>query len=303
MRLLSALVLLAAPLALGQPGINPTQNLVQFGVRETPTAQTDVITIGASACGTSRIVYWVWNQFGVQPCNNMRVWATSQESCGTEPKSGDKEYDSVNALLVSSLRQGAITINIDELPVFAAGATRCGSAITKNVDHRVCAAVPASIQCFGLQNPQTQTASALRIVYDVEAPPAPVISAVGELDKGLRVSVSASSDTVEIVPLIREQGATEYSERSRVALTGSKEVVVDGLLNGTTYDVRLRAVDAAGNVSPDSEAAAGTPRRVIGFFGQYRDAGGREPGGGCQAAPALLVPLLALLAFSRRRRS
>ena len=87
MRLLSALVLLAAPLALGQPGINPTQNLVQFGVRETPTAQTDVITIGASACGTSRIVYWVWNQFGVQPCNNMRVWATSQESCGTEPKS------------------------------------------------------------------------------------------------------------------------------------------------------------------------------------------------------------------------
>jgi hypothetical protein len=301
MRLVLALVLTASSLALGQIP-NTTQNLVAFGVRETPTATTDLITIGPSSCGTSRIVFWLWNQIGTQPCNNMRLWATSGDSCGTEPKSGDKEFDSVNALLISSLRQGQLTINIDELPAFTTGATPCGGALTKNIEHRICASVPASLQCFGLQNPQTQSASPLRIVYDVEAPPAPIISEVRSLDRALKLNVSASSDTAEILPFVREQGAMEFQARPRVTLGGSKEVTVDGLLNGTTYDVKLQAVDGAGNISVDSELAAGTPRRVIGFWGAYRDAGGREMGG-CHSTGALLAPLLALFALSRRRRS
>jgi hypothetical protein len=302
MRLLLALAVTIAPLAWAQM-INPTQNLVAFGVRETPTATTDIITVGPADCGSSRIVYWLWNQIGTQPCNNMRLWATSGDTCGTEPKSGDKEFDSVNALLISSLRQGTITLNINELPAFTAGsATPCGGATSKNIEHRVCAAVPASLQCFGLQNPQVQSASPLRIIYDVEAPNAPILGEVRSIDKGLRIGVSASSDTVQVIPFVREQGAMEFSQRSRATLGGSKELQLEGLINDTTYDVKLQAVDGAGNVSADSGLVSGTPRRVVGFWAAYRDAGGTDMGG-CHSTPGLLAPLLALLALSRRRRS
>ncbi|MDX2014882.1 MAG: hypothetical protein SFW67_32095 [Myxococcaceae bacterium] len=302
MRLLLTVLLVVAPSAFSQT-INPTQALVAFGVRETPTATTDIITIGPSRCGSSQIVFWLWNQVGTQPCNNMRLWATSGDSCGTEPKSGDKEYDSVNALLISSLRQGQITFNIDELPAFATGATPCGGSFTKNVEHRICAAVPASLQCFGLQNPQTQSASPLRIIYDVEPPPAPILSEVRGVDKGLRIPISVSSDTVEVIPFVRAQGETDFTARSRVTLGGSKELLIEGLGNDTTYDVKAQSVDGAGNVSVDSGLVSGTPRKVLGFWAAYRDAGGQDMGG-CQSTPSLMVPaVLALLAFSRRRRS
>ncbi|MCU0700019.1 MAG: hypothetical protein MUC96_26220 [Myxococcaceae bacterium] len=300
MRFLLVMLLVLSPAAFAQT-INPTQSIVAFGVRETPTATTDILTIGPSRCGTSQIVFWLWNQLGTQPCNNLRLWATSGTTCGTEPQSGDKEFDSVNALLVSSLRQGQLTINIDELPAFATGTTPCGGSFTKNVEHRICASVPASFQCFGLQNPQTQSASPLRIIYDVEAPPAPILSDVRGVDKGLRVPISTSSDTVEVIPFVRAQGDTEFTGRPRVTLGGAKELLIEGLANGTTYEVKAQAVDGAGNVSVDSELVAGTPLKVLGFWAAYRDAGGQD--GGCQTAPGLLVPLVALLAFSRRRRS
>ncbi|MBE2250378.1 MAG: hypothetical protein IAE78_12610 [Myxococcus sp.] len=292
----SLALLLVASSAFAQTTATTT---VTFGIRETPTATSDQLVIGASSCGTSRIVYWLWNQLGTQPCNNMRIWATSG-SCGNEPAAADFEYAAVNPLIITSTRAGSFTVNIDELPGFKEGTTTpCGGASTLTLEHKICAAVPASLQCFGLQTPQTVTASALRVIYDAQPPNAPIISEVLAQDKALKVAFSVSSDTAQVVPFVRPQGATDFSQRSTVSLGAGRELVIDGLLNGTTYDVKLRAIDGAGNESADSELDSGTPRRTVGFWGTYRAAGGTDTGG-CSTG-AGLAPLLALSWFFRRR--
>lgn len=278
-----------------------TTTVVPFGIRETPTAQTDQMIIGASSCGTSRIVYWVWNQLGTQACNNMKIWAT-ENSCGNEPASGDKEYDSVSVLLFRTVgSSGSFTININELPGFAKSdtTTPCGGATTLTKEHKICASVPTALQC-GLQNNTFTTATALRIIYDAQPPSAPIVSAVSLRDKALGLTFSVSSDTAQIIPFVRKQGDTDFTRRENISLGSSRDVIIDQLLNGTTYDVKLRAIDAAGNESADSEIASGTPRRTIGFWGAYRDAGGTDTGG-CSTSALGLSPLLALGWFFRRR--
>lgn len=292
----SLVLALVASSALAQTAGTTT---VTFGVRETPQSTTDQLIIGASSCGTSRLVYWVWNQLGTQPCNNMRIWAT-EGSCGNEPQAADKEYDAVNPLLITTAKLGTVTVVIDELPGFKAGSsTPCGGAETLTKEHKICASVPASLQCFGLQNPQTVTASPLRIIYDAQPPSAPIISSVSLQDKALKLEFSVSSDTTAVVPFVRLQGEADFIRREAISLGTGRTAVVDGLLNGSTYDVKLRAFDLAGNESADSEIVSGTPRRTVGFWGAYREAGGTDAGG-CSSAPAL-VPLLALGWFFRRR--
>lgn len=281
---------------------NPITNIVQFGIRETPTNTSDQIVIGPSSCGTQRALFWIWNQVTPQACDNLRIWATSGGECGAEPKSGDKEYDSIPFIQLTTLRSGQFTITINELPGFAAGtSTPCGSA-TANVTHRICASVRTAIQCNGFQAATAQVASpALRLVYDVEPPNAPVISSLTAQDKALKVGYSVSSDTTELVPLVRAQGETEFRRRSAEAVSSGKELIIDSLLNGTTYEVVLRARDGAGNESVDSELNAGTPIRTIGFWGAFRDAGGTETGG-CSLAPGQALGLLALTFWISRRR-
>ncbi|MDP1915148.1 MAG: hypothetical protein Q8L14_02800 [Myxococcales bacterium] len=274
--------------------------LVSFGIRETPTATSDQLVIGSSSCGTSRVVYWVWNQLGTQACNNMRIWAT-ENACGNEPATGDKEYASVSVLLFRTVgSSGSFTVNIDELPGFekAGTTTPCGGASTLTKEHKICASVPTALQC-GLQNNTFTAASALRVIYDAQPPNAPIISEVLAQDKALKVAFSVSSDTTEVIPFIRPQGSTEYAQRPTISLGTGREVIVDGLLNATTYDVVLRAIDGAGNQSADSEPASGTPRRTIGFWGTYREAGGTDTGG-CSSGLGL-APLFALGWFFRRR--
>lgn len=290
----SLLLSLVASSALAQ-----TTTTVTFGIRETPQSTTDQIVIGASACSETRIVYWLWNQIGTIPCNNMRVWATDG-SCGNEPGSKDVEYASVSPLLLQQARQGSFSITIAELPGFAAGTTTpCGAAETLTKDHKICAAVPTAVSC-GIQSTTVTTASPLRIIYDAQPPNAPVISDVASQDKALKVSFSVSSDTSEVVPFTRALGETDFRRHKTVSLGSSRSISVDELLNGTTYDVKLRAIDSAGNESTDSELASGTPKRTIGFWGAYRDAGGTDTGG-CSSAPFFLLPLLTIALLVRRR--
>jgi hypothetical protein len=283
--------------------------VTQYGIRELPTSTTDQLVIGRADCGSDRVLTWIFTQRFPQPCSAMRIWATTANSCAATPATGDREFDSVPVQALSLVQQfsGSFTINIGQLPGFAAGsATPCDSAATKNVTHLICSVTQTSPNCFGAGGfpvPQQATnGSPLSIVLDVEAPNAPILSEPRSIDKGLRIAVSASSDTVGLIPFVREQGTMEFSQRSRTTLGGSKELQLEGLLNDTTYDVKVQAVDAAGNVSADSGLISGTPRRVVGFWAAYRDAGGTDMGG-CHSTPGLLAPLLALLALSRRRRS
>jgi hypothetical protein len=289
------LLFLMSSTALAQTtGVTP----VAFGIRETPQATTDQLVIGASACGTSRLVYWEWNQIGTQPCGNMRIWATTG-TCSEKPGEKDVEYGSINQLLIST-RSGSFTVVIDELPGFLAGsATPCGGSAQLTLEHKICASVPASLQCFGIQNPQTLTASPLRIIYDSQPPNVPIIDDVLSQDKAVKVMFSVSADTTQVIPFVRPQGTSDFTQRPTVSLGTGREIVIDGLLNGTTYDVVLRAIDGAGNESADSQLKAGTPRRTIGFWGTYREAGGTDTGG-CSTTLGL-APFFALGWFLRRR--
>ena len=293
----SLVLLLVASTAVAQ---TTGTTLVSFGIRETPTATSDQLVIGASSCGTSRVVYWVWNQIGTQACNNMRIWAT-ENSCGNEPASGDKEYDSISVALFRQIgSSGSFTIHVDDLPGFAKSGTTtpCGGAMTLTKEHKICASAPTALQC-GLQNNTFTAASALRIIYDAQPPNVPIISDVLSQDKALKVDFSTSSDTTHIIPFVRPQGTTDYARRPTISLGTGRQIVVDGLLNGTTYDVVLRAVDGANNESADSEPGSGTPRRTVGFWGTYREAGGTDTGG-CSTGLGL-APLFALGWFFRRR--
>lgn len=295
----SLLLTLVASSALAQ-GTNPSP--VTFGIRETPTATTDQIVIGASDCGTSLVVYWVWNQLLTLACGNMRIWATTG-SCGDKPGDKDVELTGVNqALLLQRTASGAITLNIDELPGFVAGTTTpCGGAETKTVEHKICASVLSSQTPCGttVQASTPLEASPLRLIYDAQPPNAPVITQISSQDKALKVAFSVSSDTTEVIPFSRAQGETEFRRRKTISLGTGREISVDELLNATTYDIKLRAIDAAGNESADSEIASGTPRRTVGFWGTYRAAGGTDTGG-CSLASGLL-PFAAVLWTLRRR--
>jgi hypothetical protein len=87
-------------------------------------------------------------------------------------------------------------------------------------------------------------------------------------DKALKVAFSVSSDTTAVVPFVRPQGTTDYTQPPRgQPRRGARGRSIDGLLNATTYDVVLRAVDGAGNQSANSEPGSGTPRRTDRLLG------------------------------------
>ena len=84
----------------------------------------------------------------------------------------------------------------------------------------------------------------------------------------------------------------------------SRHGPLQGLSNGTVYEVVIVAIDDEGNISPPSNSLFGEPREVDDFWDLYRKAGGAEDGG-CSAAPGPLGLAGALLAAGwllRRRR-
>jgi len=99
------------------------------------------------------------------------------------------------------------------------------------------------------------------------------------------------------VPDLCEEG------RVRRDISGSRRsYTLEGLRNGTTYQVAVRAVDDAGNVSATSNVLEATPQRVFDFWETYKNAGGAEDGGCSSAAgPAALGLLLSGLFVFRRR--
>lgn len=296
MRLVVLAALVAAPVF-----AQTTTTIVTFGVRETPSSTAEEMVIGPSACGTERALFWIWQQLTPSACGSMRLWATTGE-CGDAPGTNDVEYPSVNLLLLAT-RSGSFTIKVNELPGFTGdSATPCGST-SGNVKNRICASLPTSFQCggFGQTTSTTRASPAFLITYDVTPPDAPVITAVAARDRALKLTFTATSDTASVIPFVRAQGETNFRELKEQQISSTtREVLVEDLLNATTYDVMLRARDGAGNTSVDSEPAAGTPVRTVGFWGAFRDAGGTGSTG-CSGVPGL--PLIGIVAWvlSRRR--
>ncbi len=152
------------------------------------------------------------------------------------------------------------------------------------------------------------------IPLDMETPPAPVANTPTPGDSALNVSWSQGSGAADagtagaaasyniycdvhpaVSPITKKCG--------EVTGTGTTSTRIDGLTNGTEYDVEVTALSVGSNESAHSNTVTAAPVQVNDFWRLYRDAGGREQGG-CATGAAGLTALLALvpLVWRRRRR-
>jgi hypothetical protein len=103
---------------------------------------------------------------------------------------------------------------------------------------------------------------------------------------------------------LRELGGAEPSgfKRSSTLYSDVSTLTVDGLQNGTTYQLYAVARRDS-DVSPASNVVTGAPRAVVGFWESYHDAGGDQTGCGAAGGAAPLAGGLVLLALARARRA
>jgi hypothetical protein len=108
-------------------------------------------------------------------------------------------------------------------------------------------------------------------------------------------------------------GAPAYTNNGSPSVTGIaiSSQMITNLTNGATYNVAVAAVDASGNVGPQSSVVCDMPAPVNDFYKIYRMDGGRAGGGFCAleavGAPGG-APIVSLgiggaaLALARRRK-
>jgi len=205
---------------------------------------------------------------------------------------------------VQAVKQGTFTVTIAELPGFNAsasdgGLTVCGSANVAKTQ-RICGSIEYGISSgFGACTTSKLNATPLKLVYDTAPPAAPTITQYGALDQGVRIGFTAPSDASTVTVEAKGPSDADYRQLAETASTNT-QIQGKGLQNATTYDVRLRSIDAAGNVSDPSSSVSVTPIKTLGFYGFYKQSGGTDAG--CSTGLGLVPALVALFALRRRAR-
>lgn len=258
-------------------------------------------TFNAGSCTSKVQVTWSLGSSIYTPCSDLTFWSTAG-ACGETPGASDVRYQTVTQADAIALRTDTFDVPLGELPGFKGATdagTTCGTEAIE-VPHQICGAVKFPTGTAGACT--VSQASSLTLTYDTKPPVSPVIESVGAQDGALKVKVSATSETQTVHVDVREQGSADFREKAKITIASSTTATVSGLVNGTTYDVQARAEDAAGNISAPSELAAGTPRRTLGFWARYQDAGGGQRGGGCAATDGLPLLIAGGLWMLRRKR-
>jgi hypothetical protein len=306
LRLTALCGLLAASASVGQTMVVTPQ----IAILRVDDPNVDTFTFGAAQCSDTVTLQWSNTlAFATNGCsqNPLKLWSTAGE-CGDTKGTNDTSFTDVPALTLNTARTGTFQVKISELPDFktttsADGGTLipCGSTTPIEKVHRICGSVsyvPAFNGCVGTA--QVLTATSLKLVYDTLPPSVPEITGSSPQDQGVRVVFTVDADTS--VVLLEVKGPTDADFR-QIADTSATNGLVrgTGLENNVPYEVRLRAQDAAGNVSdPTSEALTITPIRTLGFWGYYKDAGGSEQG--CSVGAGLMPLLFAAFAFRRKSK-
>lgn len=255
-------------------------------------------TVSGSDCGATTQLTWSVGVTGVA-CSNLVLWATTG-TCGSEPGTGDFQIANISRATWSSQPSGTETLAISDLPISdGTDGGSCGAATEVTIN--LCGALTyASYDCsYGSQDVE---ASETTIVYDALPPAVPTVNAVTSLDSGLRVGLTIDSDTTRVDVQYREQGTSTWLSGGSLS-SGEGGLTLKGLTNDVVYEVRARAIDAAGNQSDFSEIKTGTPTATAGFWAAYKNGGGTETGG-CTAGGAggLLGGVLVLLGLVWRKR-
>lgn len=268
----------------------------------------EVVT--SSDCGQNRAVTWrVTLAGGGTPCTDLLLWVTLGNCNSDGPGTDDQDLGAVSSSEWASSLTGTVQIPINDLPLFTqAGGTPCGGAVVQQ-DMKVCAQykyAPYLGTCSSPQVVRVSTSPTIR--FDNQPPVPPTLSEVVPLDGALSVTVSASSDTFAIHLEYRQDdpsGATGFTSSGSFTVDRST-ARIDGLSNGTLYEIRARAEDSAGNLGDYSNIVKGTPVHTEGFLDRYLNAGGQETGG-CATAGGGTAVWLALVVglrlISRRRHS
>jgi hypothetical protein len=303
-RLLSLSVLVFSLGAFAQT----TSLLPQLSFHRVDDPTVDTFTFGAAQCNDTITVRWSNTlTINLTQCtqNPLKVWATKGECLDTGPGVDDVRYDDIAALTVQQLRQGTFTVKIAELPGFNASATDggltvCGSP-NESTTQRICGRMDYGILSGGFGGCTTNplNATPLKLVYDTKAPVAPTITQYGALDQGVRIGFTAPSDASTVTVEAKGPNDADYRQLAETASTNT-QIQGKGLQNATTYDVRLRSIDAAGNVSDPSSSVSVTPIKTLGFYGFYKQSGGTDAG--CSTGLGLVPALVALFALRRRAR-
>ncbi len=278
----------------------------QIAFRRVDDATLDTYTFGAGQCNDTITVSWsnTTTIAYVTQCssNNMKVWSTQGE-CGTAPVTGDVNYDDIPGLTLQTLKTGSFTVKIADLPGFAgaadAGTGTCGTAGLSRT-HRVCGSIEyATFTGVGCGTAQHASANPLKLVYDTQPPTAPVITSYAAQDQAVKLDFTVDSDTSVVT--VEAKGMDDLDYR-QLAETASSNATIQGkgLQNNSTYDVRLRAKDAAGNVSDPSASISVTPIKTLGFYGAFNQAGGSDKG--CSTGLGLIPALVGLWALRRARK-
>jgi uncharacterized protein (TIGR03382 family) len=252
------------------------------------------------------------------PCSAMDLWITSDPDCNGTPSATDHLLPSVQQGLILTQKTGTVDFTVADMVSAGsdAGTFTCGS-VGHDTTFVVCAGVDMNLTTFCQTGSNTRVSTsvnatvptAAQIIYDTLPPGTPTINPPIEgLDTSLGVSFtagnpSATSDFFNF-DVSTDDGGTWSSAKTGVSASVSSTTIT-GLQDGTTYLVRMFAVDVAGNQSGFSTPVPGTPQASSGFWGAYRaDGGGAQ---GCSAAPgaigAGLLLLLASLWIQQRRRS
>ncbi len=303
----SRLILLSALLAGSMSAAQTTVIPPVLSVRDSLNPTSVTIGFNASACADTSTMLWNAGGSGNSPlvgviCSPLTLWVTTGE-CGDTFALTDKRYSDIpQATVAGTTKTGAFQVKLSELPGFstADGGVICGTEGVESTT-RLCGALSYSnsLDCnFGTK--AILRADPLTIIYDTKAPTAPSLDAIVEKDTGLQVDFTATDDTLLVEFEVRAQGQTDFTFSREADGTGTSVRLTD-LTNGTTYDVRAYAVDAAGNRSGFSEVLSGTPKQVDGFWATFRGSGGTEQG--CSSVPGGFVVVgLAIAALMRKQR-
>jgi hypothetical protein len=313
---------LAIGLGVLSAGTARAQTVSSFSIRATSDSAATEVRFGPRSCGNDlSLTYRILST--LQICSgNLQIWATAGACAADKPGADDlslvnRATNDLSTLPVANgYRSDVRVFKLSSLPAFSApdGGGACGT-LPGEKSFLICGTIPTSMQCT-VTNPVNTAAETLKIIYDNKPPAAPTLSTAEALDSSLKLTIALTdTDVKRVIPQFREVsgdggtvidadgGTGDFVDGASIDATSSTTTVtIKNLKNGTTYLMRLVAVDGADNVSAPSATVVGTPILTQGFVDALNSGDDYKPSGCSSTAGGLaLVGGLSLVVARMRR--